>query len=143
MRPLPRRKEVNAMKIRISAAIITLLTVWSCIAEPVSAAILPGLPGDKNCSAACDCTKCCKDNFNTFYTYSISKVNTHDWWAWFNAGQPPGIGCDEIALVAWFATAVMCVLGGEEVIPCLGLAWMLYYIDLVLCFNNCNEGICN
>jgi hypothetical protein len=131
------------MKIRTIAAMIALLVAWTCVAQTASAAILPGLPGDKNCNAACDCTKCCTDNFSTFYRYGITGVNANDWWAWFNAGQPKGIGCDEIALVAWFATAVMCVLGGEEVVPCLGLAWMLYYIDLVLCYNTCNDGICN
>lgn len=131
------------MRKRTIALILALTIAWTCLSQTASASILPGLPSDKNCGAACDCAKCCADNFSAFYLYSIAGTTAKDWRAWFNAGQPKGIGCDEIALVAWFATTVICVLGGEDVTPCLALAWMLYYIDLVLCYNTCKEGICN
>ena len=131
------------MRINCVALVLALIVVGACLAQTASAAIIQGLPCDKNCAAACDCSKCCRDNFSAFYTYGVSGVGAGDWWAWYNAGQPKGIGCDEIALVAWFATAIMCVLGGEQVMPCLAFAWMLYYLDLVLCYNTCNEGICN
>ncbi len=130
------------MKIKTYTLLVAAMFLWSSLSTTASAAIMDGLPYDKNCNAACDCTKCCTDNFNTFYNYSVSGVNADDWWNWFNAGQPDGIGCDEIALVAWFATAVICILGGEDVLPCLGFAWMVYYIDLVLCFNNCKDKVC-
>lgn len=131
------------MRTRYKTLLLVVSIIWACSAHSASAAIMQGLPCDNNCAAACDCAKCCKDNFSTFYNYGASGVSSADWWAWYSAGQPKGIGCDEIALVAWFATAVMCVLGGEQVMPCLALAWTLYYIDLVLCYNTCNNGICS
>ena len=130
------------MKMKNFFMIIAALFLWVSLANTASAIIMAGLPSDKNCNTVCDCTKCCTANFNTFYTYGMSEVSPNDWWTWYNAGQPDGVGCDEIALVAWFATAILCILGGQEVLPCLGFSWMVYYIDLVICHNTCENDVC-
>ena len=130
------------MKMKYIATAVAVVFMWISLVNTTSASIMAGLPSDKNCNTACDCKKCCTENFNTFYKYGTSGVRADDWWAWYNAEQPGGVGCDEIALVAWFATAMLCILGGQEVLPCLGFAWMVYYIDLIICNNSCESDIC-
>ena len=130
------------MKMKNVSMLVAALFLWVSFVNTASAAIMPGLPSDKNCNTACDCTKCCTENFNTFYTYGMSEVSAEDWWAWYNADQPDGVGCDEIALVAWFTTAIICILGGQEVGSCLAFAWTVYFIDLVICHNTCENEVC-
>ena len=130
------------MKMKYISMVVAVVFLWASLTSTASAAIMQGLPSDKNCTTACDCTKCCTENFNTFYKYGASEVSADDWWAWYNADQPDGVGCDEIALVAWFATAILCIFGGQEVLHCLAFAWMVYYIDLIICHNSCENDVC-
>ena len=130
------------MKMKYISMAVAIVFLWVSLISSASATIMPGLPSDKSCNTACDCSKCCTENFNTFYKYGASGVSEDDWWAWYNANQPGGVGCDEIALVAWFATIILCVFGGKDVMSCLAFAWMVYYIDLIICHNSCENDVC-